>query len=135
MKSVFAFSALFLSATTWAASPPDELPASIQRGQLVYVNNCASCHMADGAGVAGVFPPLAKSDYLMADKLRSVRIAMHGLQGQITVNGATYGAIPMPDPGLTDAQIVDVLNYVRNNWGNKGEAVTLPEVQKARAMK
>src|SRR5688572_14686485 len=48
--------------------------ARIQRGQELYVRNCFACHQLDGAGVPGIFPPLAKSDYLLADVDRAIRV-------------------------------------------------------------
>jgi mono/diheme cytochrome c family protein len=33
---------------------------------------------------------------------------------------------------LSDPEVSDVLNYIRNSWGNKGEAVTPEEVTAAR---
>ena len=36
----------------------------------------------------------------------------------------------MPLPGLTDEEIVDVMNYILNSWGNKSEkTVTINEVK------
>ena len=34
-------------------------------GKAGYEAYCQSCHQPDGAGMAGVFPPLADSDYLL----------------------------------------------------------------------
>jgi nitrite reductase (NO-forming) len=110
----------------------DDLSESIKRGEAVYSANCQSCHMAGGEGVAGVFPPLAKSDFLMQDQKRSIGTVLHGLAGEITVNGEKYN-MEMPAQGsLSDQQVADVLNYIQNNWGNKGQAVTPAQVAGAR---
>ncbi|SDK36761.1 nitrite reductase (NO-forming) [Catalinimonas alkaloidigena] len=116
---------------SFVESNDDDLQASMERGKTVYSNLCIACHMAEGQGMAGVFPPLAESDYLMADKARSIKIALVGLQGPVTVNGVTYQGA-MPATGLSDQEVADVLNYVRNSWGNKGEIVKLEEVKKVR---
>ena len=87
--------------------------------------------MEKGEGMEGAFPPLAKSDYLMADKARSVKQILKGVSGEMTVNGTTYNG-DMPAIDLTDEQVSDVLNYVRNSWGNKGTAVTPSEVKAQR---
>lgn len=108
-----------------------DLKTSITRGKEVYAAQCMSCHMEQGEGIEGVFPPLAKSDYLMDDKQRSIRQILHGVSGEIIVNGKTYNA-DMPALDLTNEEVSDVLNYVRNTWGNEGEAVTPQEVQAAR---
>lgn len=111
--------------------PSFDLKASVARGKEVFEGNCMSCHMENGEGIEGAFPPLAKSDYLMADKKRSISQIINGMTGEIEVNGKTYNG-DMPAFDLTDEQISDVLNYVRNSWGNKGEAVTPADVKAAR---
>ena len=87
--------------------------------------------METGEGIEGAFPPLAKSDYLMADKKRSITQVLNGVTGEIKVNGKTYNG-DMPAFDLSDEEVSDVLNYVRNSWGNKGEAVLPAEVKALR---
>jgi mono/diheme cytochrome c family protein len=108
-----------------------DLKASIERGKEVYGVHCITCHMEKGEGIEGAFPPLAKADYLMADKTRSIKQIIKGASGDMTVNGKTYSG-EMPAIDLTDDQVSDVLNYVRNSWGNKGGAVTPTEVKAQR---
>jgi mono/diheme cytochrome c family protein len=108
-----------------------DLKASIERGKEVYNIQCITCHMEKGEGIEGAFPPLAKSDYLMADKNRSIKQIIAGASGEMKVNGTTYNG-DMPAIELTDEQVSDVLNYVRNSWGNKGAAVTIAEVKAQR---
>jgi len=108
-----------------------DLKASIERGKEVYNSQCITCHMEKGEGLEGAFPPLAKSDYLMADKKRAVKQILEGASGEMVVNGVTYNG-EMPAFDLTDEQVSDVLNYVRNSWGNKGGALTPTEVKAER---
>ncbi|HEX4851316.1 MAG TPA: cytochrome c [Puia sp.] len=108
-----------------------DLKASIARGKDVYTAFCLSCHMEQGNGVEAVYPPLAQSDYLMADKKRSIQQVLYGATEQMKVNGKNY-TTPMNGFDLTDEQVSDVLNYVRNSWKNKGAAVTPADVKAAR---
>jgi nitrite reductase (NO-forming) len=101
------------------------------RGERVFSQVCAACHQADAAGLPQAFPPLAKSDYLMADKHRSIDILLQGKAGEITVNGKAYNGV-MPQLNLDDASIASVLTYVRNSFGNSGEPVTIDEVKARR---
>lgn len=105
-----------------------ELEESIRRGKEVYFDLCATCHKSNGKGARGKYPPLANSDFLMADKARSITIVMKGLSGPITVNDMSYDDVMLPQD-LTEQESMDVLNYVRNSWGNEGEIVTLDEVK------
>jgi mono/diheme cytochrome c family protein len=121
--------ALFVSFSAFQAK--FDLKASAARGKEVYTNYCLSCHMENGAGIESVYPPLAKSDYLMADKKRSIKQIRSGISGEIKVNGVTYNS-EMTGFDLSDEEVSDVLNYIRNSWGNKGEAVKPEEVKAAK---
>ncbi len=99
----------------------------IKLGKAVYAQNCQACHQSEGQGIQGAFPPLAKSDFLNADKNRAIGVVSHGLEGQIKVNGEMYNST-MPKITLTDEEIANVLTYVYNSWDNKGGAVTTEEV-------
>lgn len=110
------------------------LPQSITRGKELYTTYCQNCHMEDGKGQAGVFPPLAKADYLKkAPVNKIIELVLKGQTGEITVNGTKYNAQMLAMDYLSDAQIADVLNYAYNSWGNKTlKAVTPAQVKKAR---
>ncbi|MBK6525973.1 MAG: hypothetical protein IPG07_10755 [Crocinitomicaceae bacterium] len=79
----------------------------------------------------GAFPPLAKSDYLLADKNRAIKQIINGSSGEMVVNGETYNSIMPPQP-VNDEEIRDVMNYILNSWGNNGGEVTLEEVKAQR---
>lgn len=131
MKSVVFVSMCLLGSISVFGQKFD-LKASITRGKDVYTAQCMSCHLEQGEGIENVYPPLAKSDYLMADKKRSIDQVLHGVTGQIKVNGVTYDGVMTGFEMLTDEEVSDVLNYVRNSFGNKGPAVTPAEVKAAR---
>lgn len=130
ISAVFAI-IFFLTLLSFQQKPTFDLKASITRGQEVYVAQCLSCHMEKGEGVEYVYPPLAKADYLMADKKRSIVQVLYGASGEMKVNGKIYN-LEMTGFDLTDQEASDVLNYIRNSWGNKGAAVTPEEVRTAR---
>jgi mono/diheme cytochrome c family protein len=117
--------------TLSAESQEDELSKSMARGKVVYEELCVTCHLADGKGIPSVFPPLAGADYLLKNQKESIRSIKFGQQGEITVNGTTYNNVMAPQ-GLSDAEIADVMNYILNSWGNKGQMVTLEEVGKVK---
>ncbi len=109
------------------------LAARMQRGKAVFQGTCSTCHQAEGQGLASIFPPLAKSDYLMADRDRAIQLVLTGQSGPIVVNGATYNGVMPPFAHLTDHEIADVLSYVLNSWGNDGGPVADEEVARIRA--
>jgi mono/diheme cytochrome c family protein/glucose/arabinose dehydrogenase len=107
-------------------------PAVISPGQAIYEALCLNCHQAAGQGLTGVYPPLAKSDWISGDAENLMKITMHGLAGPTKVQGKEYGLVPMPPMGLDDQQLADVLTYVRSAFGNKAPAVKPDEVKAVR---
>ncbi|WP_417558012.1 c-type cytochrome [Mesoflavibacter zeaxanthinifaciens] len=107
-----------------------ELKSSITQGEKVYQNFCINCHMANGEGIEGVYPPLANSDYLENNLEASIKGIKNGMKGKITVNGKTYNNVMTP-MGLNNQEVADVTNYILNNWGNNSDTlITSKEVSK-----
>lgn len=105
----------------------------VQKGKGVYMQTCFVCHQPDGMGVATQIPPLAKSDFLASlTKDDYIRGVLMGRSGQITVNGKNYNGTMVPMNYLTDEQIANVLTYVRNSFGNSGDAVSIDDVKRVR---
>lgn len=109
------------------------LPKSIESGKEVYITYCQNCHMENGLGVAGMNPPVAKSDFLKRPVNELINIVLKGQTGKVKVNGINYDTPMLPLDYLTDEQIADALNYTRNSWGNKYPVAILPsQVKKQR---
>lgn len=128
---------LFLALAAAFAGPASaaqdaDLKARIRRGQVLYIAQCSMCHQVTGQGVPGVYPPLAKADFLRGHPERAIRAIVEGLSGKITVNGREYDG-RMPAAVLNDQQAADVLTYVHQAWGNTPRVVTADEVQAVRA--
>jgi len=121
------FGIAFMSNT----NPDQDLKKSIERGKEVYALNCQNCHMEDGMGVADMNPPLAKSDFLKKPSKILINTVLKGQMGELVVNGKKYNiAMPAQD-FLSDEQIADVFNYVKNSWGNKIPGAITPAMVKA----
>lgn len=111
--------------------PDQSLKESIKRGKEVYALNCQNCHMEDGKGTPDINPPVAKTDYLKKPAKTLINIVLKGQSGEVVVNGKKYNTLMPPQEYLTDVQIADVFNYVRNSWGNKIPGVITPAMVKA----
>lgn len=102
-------------------------------GQSLYLANCSICHGATGDGVMPVYPPLAKSDWIAANRNRAIRAVVDGLKDEIVVNGHTYRG-QMPPIMLDDVAAAEVLTYVFTSWGNSAGRVTPDDVKAVRAL-
>jgi len=120
-------------ATKAAAAGKLTKDEQIKAGQQLFAGTCSVCHQANGAGVPGVFPPLAKSSLLAAEPKRPIDIVLHGLTGKVTVNAQDYNSVMPPMTQLNDDEIANILTFVLNSWGNPGGRVEADEVAKVRA--
>jgi nitrite reductase (NO-forming) len=100
----------------------------IDAGRVLYNGTCSVCHQQNGEGLAGVFPPLASSDYLMEDTNRAIEIVLNGLTGPVTVNGSPFDSVMPPMSQLNDDEIANILTFTMNTWGNSGDAISKDDV-------
>jgi mono/diheme cytochrome c family protein len=107
-----------------------QLKESIKRGKEAYTMYCQNCHMEDGQGMPETNPPLAKADYLKKPAKTLIGIVLKGQSDEVVVNGKKYNTMMPAQDYLTDDQIADVLNYVRNSWGNKISGAVTPAMVK-----
>ena len=106
---------------------------SARRGAKLYLTSCVACHQPDGAGLAGVFPPLDGSARVIGKESALIKIVLHGLQGPLSSGGERYDGV-MPGHGslLVDQEIADVLNYVRGAWSNRSDELGAAQVKSVR---
>jgi mono/diheme cytochrome c family protein len=120
-----------------AAAGPAAPPDPIVLGRRLYATQCALCHQANGQGIAGVYPPLAGSRWVIGSEEVVTRVLLHGLTGPITVLGQQYnGAMPAFGPtgsNWRDDQIAAVITYIRQEWGNSAPPVEPSTVARIRA--
>ena len=114
--------------------PAKSFEEQMEFGKQAYMQTCFACHQGEGQGVPNAFPPLAKSDYLNADVDRAIGVVLHGLTGEITVNGQKYNSV-MTRQMLSSDEIANVLTYVYNSWGNSKKVVTKAMVDKVKQKK
>jgi nitrite reductase (NO-forming) len=105
----------------------------IDAGKVLFSGTCSTCHQANGEGHPGVFPPLAKSDYIAKDPKRLPQVMIGGLTGKVTVNGVEYDSVMPPMGQLTDDEVANIATYVLNSWGNPGGRITKAEARDIRA--
>ena len=104
----------------------------LKEGKKIYQMYCIACHQADGSGVPGNFPPVAKNPTVTGDLNKLVTIILKGQSGPIEVNGEFYNNVMTPHGFLTDKQIAGVITYIRKNFANEGEPVYPEEIKKIR---
>ena len=121
------------SQSSFEATAPSPMQTPVQRGKIIYEQNCLPCHQADAGGVPDMNPPLRKSPYVQGAPAKLIGIVLHGLNDGVEIEGETYSN-PMPPFGsvLKDQEIADVLSYVRSNFGNKAGSISKLQVTRIR---
>jgi mono/diheme cytochrome c family protein len=115
--------------TAMAASAPE-----MTAGGAIYRDQCSACHGLDGKGIDRLFPSVANSSMARADDPTSViRIVLRGARSVATDKEPTAPGMPSYGWQLKDDQVANVLNYIRNSWGNAAPAVSPDEVAHLRA--
>jgi cbb3-type cytochrome c oxidase subunit III len=147
VSALFIFGVVYIARTTlnnpaaWGdgrtaaelqGAPPLAAGAAVD-GAAVFASHCAACHQATGAGLPGVFPPLAGSDWVAGKETTLIAIVLHGINGPLTVKGNPFnGAMPTFQAQLQDAEVAAVLTYVRSQWGNTDGPITADAVAAVR---
>jgi mono/diheme cytochrome c family protein len=98
----------------------DDPAMMIERGEQVYIANCAACHGGDGLGnIAN--PALAGADFTLGAPEPVIEVVLHG-----------RGVMPPFRDQLSDQAVADVVTYIRNAWGNQASPVTSDQVSQLR---
>jgi len=120
-------------------APKEENPpakpdtATVTIGGKIYADECSACHGRDGKGTPGLFPALAGSPAVRQnDPTSLMRVVLRGARSAGTDRAPTAPAMPSFGWLLNDAQVADLLTYVRNTWGNASTPVTADDVRKSR---
>ena len=112
-------------------TPPPQ--AEMAAGKALYAHACVACHEADGSGAPRIYPPLPGNANLQsADPSSTLRIILDGAQTLTTARAPNPGSMPAYAKQLSDQEIADVTNYIRNSWGNAAPLVKPAQVKKAR---
>jgi mono/diheme cytochrome c family protein len=104
------------------------------RGAELYVDNCAACHRTDGEGSSKALPKVAGNSSVLAEdpnSLISLVLAGSSLPG----TAAAPSPLGMPGFGwrLTNAEVAELLTFIRSSWGNHAPSVSARDVGRVRA--
>jgi mono/diheme cytochrome c family protein len=122
------------NAATMAGNGSKEDADRLARGRGVYLDDCAACHMENGEGIAGVFPPLKGNAVVQAkDPETVVHVILSGQKTAVTHDNPTGLAMPAFDWKLGNDEIADLATYLRSAWGNTAGAVSRDKVADTRS--
>jgi mono/diheme cytochrome c family protein len=97
------------------------------QGKELYEKNCGNRHQKNGTGLARLYPPLNKSDFVDNRQDDVICLIRNGKKGELTVNGIQFNQPMRGIPTLTDLEIAEIATYLYNSFGRSHGIV---EVQK-----
>jgi len=116
--------------------PLAKLSESAQRGHQDYLNVCAGCHGAEGEGVPHVAVAMDGNTTLrLADARNLLRVIDDGIKEQQFTGFERMQPMPGFVDDLSDEQMTDLLNYLRQTWGGLPEDMSLEKVAELRTAK
>ncbi|GEM_PF-700425 len=97
---------------------PEE-KAELHKGEEVYITHCISCHGPGGDGLSGAYPTLLKPQFSTDITNNTLNIIRHGSS---TADG-------MKAVSLSDDELVQVVNYIQNHWGNEAPLISQSDLK------
>lgn len=98
------------------------------RGEQLYTQYCRSCHQRSGAGDGNRYPPIVRSEWVRGDSSRLINVLLQGLQGPIEVSGKQYNNVMPAFSFLNDADLSELLTYIRKGFSNWRSGITVEQV-------
>ncbi|MBK8442938.1 MAG: cytochrome c [Sphingobacteriales bacterium] len=121
------------AATDSSSTATTDLQQVLAQGKKIYNKRCAICHLENGNGIEGTFPPLVQSDFLAKNLEKAIHGTANGMHETIVVNGVSYQqAMPPPVPDLSNEELSAVITYILNEFDNGGGTVSVEQAARAR---
>ena len=99
-------------------------------GNQLYETHCANCHQIDGKGLAGLYPPIANSDFLAKNKAMIMCGMKYGMKDTLSINTQRYTQPMPPNAQLYALDIAEITSYIYIKWGNEKKITEGKEVEK-----
>lgn len=101
-------------------------------GKAAYQKHCQACHQANGAGVAGAFPPLADNENIDSDPTYLAQSIIKGVTGPIEVQGKKYNGYMPALKHMSTEEVVQVVEYIISDLNNSDASISEADVEAIR---
>ena len=125
----------YLTAGQTMTGPQMDKPVAVlsPEGASLYTGLCAGCHGTDGAGQPNSSVRLdVNTTAMYTNPLNLIRVIAEGIPERDLAQGERMQAMPAFDQMLSDQQMTELVNYLRQRWGGQEGDVTAEVVQSAR---
>lgn len=97
---------------------PLKILAAEEKGERLFLDNCAECHQVDGKGIPGIYPALDANEVVSGS---GVDVALVLIIGR--------GEMPSFRGSILPEEMAAVINYVRNAWSNSGDLILAETIE------
>jgi len=111
------------------SAPMDTRPP----GQRLYGRHCLSCHQADGGGVPNMQPAIAGGTWVKGDPQALALFVMSGGFSSAERKDSANENVMPEFRQLPDADLAEILTFIRARFGGGASPVTEADVAAARA--
>jgi len=107
--------------------------AAYEAGAKLYDTHCKSCHGVNGVGVPSAYPPLENNQAInMQFAANPIRMVLFGGFPPATRGNPRPFGMPPFAYVLNDQEVAEVVTYIRQSWGNRGNAINAADVDRYR---
>jgi mono/diheme cytochrome c family protein len=128
--------AIVSCAAAMDAAQPDAVPAAVDPrplGQRLYGRHCLGCHQADGGGVPNMQPAIKGGTWVQGDARALALFVMTGGFDSASRKDSEVGNVMPPFRQLPDAELAEILTFIRAKFGNGASPVSEAQVAEARS--
>lgn len=98
-------------------------------GENLYLGLCAGCHGAQGQGQPHSSVPMSTNTTAMfPTPINMIRVVREGLQERNLAHGERMQSMPGFADKLSNEEMADLVNYLRQTWGGQPADVTAAQV-------
>lgn len=117
--------------------PPQPVAVKIGQGsdagRITYLDQCSACHERDGAGIPHVAVAMRDNATLRQPDGKNLIVSvLDGLPAQQFPGNESMQSMPGFADRLDDAQIAELVNYLRVTWGGLPADITAEQVKALR---
>jgi len=127
MKNFFIIILSIIANTSCRSKADIEFEQYYNQGEILYTTYCSNCHQKDGSGLALLYPPLNKSDFMDQNLDEVLCIMRNGKPTPTKVNGKIFVQPMRGVTALTDLDIAEIATYIYNTWDHKRGIITVKE--------
>ncbi len=118
-----------------AATPvsPAVKPDTRSPGERLYARHCLPCHQSDGYGVPDMQPAITGGSWVKGDPKALALFVMTGGFGSAERKDSANSNVMPEFRQLPDADLAEILSFIRAKFGGGGSPVSAADVAAARA--